>query len=296
MRLRHIEVFHAIYLTGSLTQAAQVLHISQPAVSKTLAHAEQQLGFALFKRERGKLLPTAEAHTLFPEIELLYRQLQGVQSLAQNLRRDAQGTIDLAITPALGFNVVPDAIAAFQRQHPGVRFRVQTVHHDEILPTLQQRKADLAIGFAPPHYPALTAIAIADVPIRALYAVDTFPQRPQQLSWHTLVQHPLIDIFDSGPVGQLIWQQLEQAQLTPQSTQQVDTYFIAARLVARGLGCCVIDTLSALGNPAASVAMADLEPPLHCPIRALHLTDKPLAKVTQSFLPYLRGAVTDLIT
>ena len=50
MRLRHIEIFEAIRRTGSLTEAAAALHISQPAASKLLAHAEAQLGFKLFER------------------------------------------------------------------------------------------------------------------------------------------------------------------------------------------------------------------------------------------------------
>ena len=61
MRLRHIEVFHAIMQAGTISGAAQLLHISQPAVTKVLQHCELQLGMALFDRVRGKLYPTPEA-------------------------------------------------------------------------------------------------------------------------------------------------------------------------------------------------------------------------------------------
>ena len=57
MRLRHIEIFQAIRQTGSISGAAQLLHVSQPAVTKVLQHAELQLGFPLFLRVRGKLQP-----------------------------------------------------------------------------------------------------------------------------------------------------------------------------------------------------------------------------------------------
>jgi DNA-binding transcriptional LysR family regulator len=62
MRLRHIEIFHAVYTTGSITNAAKLLYVSQPSVSKVLAHAELQLGFQLFKRAKGKLIPFAKCH------------------------------------------------------------------------------------------------------------------------------------------------------------------------------------------------------------------------------------------
>src|SRR5207248_5643938 len=73
MRLRHIEVFHAIMQVGTISGAAQVLHISQPAVTKVLQHAELQLGMPLFERVRGKLYPKPEAHRLFAETEKLNR-------------------------------------------------------------------------------------------------------------------------------------------------------------------------------------------------------------------------------
>jgi len=72
MRLRHIELFHAIYTTGSITNAAKMLHISQPSVSKVLTHAELQLGFHLFERIKGKLIPTKEAEILFGEVDKIY--------------------------------------------------------------------------------------------------------------------------------------------------------------------------------------------------------------------------------
>ena len=50
MRLRHIEVFYAVYRNGSVTGAAQELNVSQPSVSKVLRHAEDQLGYPLFQR------------------------------------------------------------------------------------------------------------------------------------------------------------------------------------------------------------------------------------------------------
>jgi DNA-binding transcriptional LysR family regulator len=56
MRLRQIEVFHAVYSTGSMTSAAAMLNVSQPSVSKVLAHAEQQLGYLLFERCRRSIV------------------------------------------------------------------------------------------------------------------------------------------------------------------------------------------------------------------------------------------------
>ena len=68
MNLRHIEIFHAVYVNGSVSGAARALNVSQPSVSKMLRHAESLLGFQLFQRTNGRLVPTEDAHTLFTEV------------------------------------------------------------------------------------------------------------------------------------------------------------------------------------------------------------------------------------
>ena len=86
MRLRHIEVFHAIYSSGSITGAAEMLHVSQPSVSQVLQHAEQQLGFELFRRIKGRLVPTSEAKTLFAPVNKIYNQINSLKKVTSNLK------------------------------------------------------------------------------------------------------------------------------------------------------------------------------------------------------------------
>ena len=97
MRLRHIEIFQAIRQTGSISAAAQLLHVSQPAVTKVLQHAEQQLGFPLFLRVRGKLQATPEALELEREVDKVTESLQGVRRLAQSLRREPGHSLRIGI-------------------------------------------------------------------------------------------------------------------------------------------------------------------------------------------------------
>ena len=67
MRARQLEVFTAMMKAGTVTAAAQMLNISQPALSQILIHTEDNLGFLLFNREKGRLFPTPEALELYPD-------------------------------------------------------------------------------------------------------------------------------------------------------------------------------------------------------------------------------------
>ena len=109
MRLRHIEVFHAIMRTGSLSKAAELLCVSQPAVSKVLAHAERSAGLTLFNRVHGRLQPTREAELLFSETQKLQTNLDSIRDLARNLARQPEGHLRIGCLPSLGLSLIPPA-------------------------------------------------------------------------------------------------------------------------------------------------------------------------------------------
>ena len=133
MRLRHIEIFEAIRRTGSLTEAAAALHISQPAASKLLAHAEAQLGFKLFERVKGRLVATREAEILTPEVARLNQDLNSVRRLAASLRDRPHGHLRLGSAPALGLGLLPGVVRASRDAHPGVTFDLHTYHSAELV-------------------------------------------------------------------------------------------------------------------------------------------------------------------
>ncbi|BBB65428.1 hypothetical protein UNDYM_1175 [Undibacterium sp. YM2] len=136
MRLRHIEVFHAIMQAGTISGAAQLLNISQPAATKVLQHCEIQLGLKLFERIKGKLHPTPEAHKLFAEVDKLNRDLQSVRRLASNLKNHPDEAVRLASTPTLSITVVPTALAAWRKKFGNVHCTLATHHTSEIVNAL----------------------------------------------------------------------------------------------------------------------------------------------------------------
>ncbi len=289
MRLRHIEIFHAIYTTGSITNAAKILHVSQPSVSKVLSHAEMQLGFDLFERVKGRLTPTDEAEMLFDEVDKIYQQMRSIKNTAENIKKSEYGQIDIAGSPALGFDVIPCAIAKYHLKHHQVNFNVQTVHNDEVMQTLLEHKCDLAILFAPNIMPGITAIELAQSELVIVYPKESFPDCPKELTLSQLEDFEYIDIGDSGPLADLLWTRMMQDNVTLEALIKVQTYFIAARLVAQGVGICVVDRFTAEGNLSDNTAIASFSPPLNFTVEALHLENRRLSKVTTEFLSYLKA-------
>ncbi len=288
MRLRHIEVFHAIYTTGSITNAAKLLYVSQPSVSKVLSHAELQLGFQLFDRVKGRLVATHEADLLFEEADRLYQQIHTVKDAAENIRNNDLGRVTIASTPALGFDIIPATIANYRKIHSKITFDVETVHHDRVLKHLLRHKSEVAILFSPERFTGISELYFGKGKLVAVYPKSLLPHCPQKISLAELIQYPLISISDSGPLANLIEQQMSDNNLKTADVIRVKTYFVAVNLVKYGAGVCIVDEFTARGQQSDEIIIAELAEPLVFTIKGLYLENKPLSKVTSNFLLTLK--------
>jgi DNA-binding transcriptional LysR family regulator len=278
MRLRHIEVFHAIMQVGTISGAAQVLHISQPAVTKVLQHAELQLGMPLFERVRGKLYPRPEAHRLFAETEKLNRELQGIRRLAASLKGRSVETVRVVSTPAVAVSVLPGAMTAWRRDFPDTRCELATHHTSEIVNTLRLGEADLALSLQDPRHPGIEAEPIATGVMTVLAprgswseAEDGTPLGAAGLSGE------LIGHADNDPLGALVVAACEAQGVHPVFRTVVQTYQIARSLVEAGNGMSVVDPFTASAALASHVQRRPLAPGIPVQLFLLPASHAPLS-------------------
>ncbi len=145
MKLRHIEVFHALMTTSNMTEAAKRLHVSQPAVSQVLKHAEQTLGLKLFHRSRGRLVPTPEAMNLLPEVEDIFNRLEALDRSAQDLRIGAVGSVTVAAVPAVASFILPSIVSSFTAKRPQSRIVLRVLATSQVQSSVGEWKSDFGI-------------------------------------------------------------------------------------------------------------------------------------------------------
>ncbi|RWQ33165.1 MAG: LysR family transcriptional regulator [Mesorhizobium sp.] len=125
MNLHDVDVFNAIMITRGAGAAATLLDTSQPAISRSLAKLEAELGFKLFDRIRGRLVATREGELFHAEVKANLVGLDRLKLRAAQIKEVGTGTIRVASLSALGHGLVPRAIVAFSRKHPQVRISYQ---------------------------------------------------------------------------------------------------------------------------------------------------------------------------
>ncbi|MGI4860147.1 MAG: LysR family transcriptional regulator [Janthinobacterium lividum] len=268
MRLRHIEVVNAIRVTGTLKAAATLLSLTQPAVTQILQSAERQLGYPLFARVRGKLIPTREAQLLFPEILRLDEQLQAVQRLAENLRGGSDdAAIRVLAAPALAQTVVADAALAFAARHPGVPLLIRSDYSAQAVASIALMEADVGILYHSIAHPAIREIELATSRLVCVGHPDVL-EAAESMPLHALDGCEIIGPDPADPLGRLLTECLEEQSLTVRTTLTAQSYHSMVALAARSKRLTIVDAVAALSAPALGLRAVPLAPTIAIPLVA----------------------------
>lgn len=286
MRLRHIEIFEAICRTGSLTSAAKILHISQPAASKLLANAENQLGFSLFHRIKGRLTPTREAKLLMPHVFKVNDKLAEIKRLAFSLKHNQNDHLRIGTNPAMGLGMLPKTIKGCLDKHENLTFDLRTQHSHELLQSLITHELDLLVSFDQNDYPSIQRQTVGNTEL--VYISKT--PLGASITLKELTKSNYIALEARDPSGNIFQQALEKENVTLGMNIQVQTHYMAYALVAAGCGDGVVDYISAksMMNPSQQVYLCPFNPPLLVPISVMNRTTEPLSIAQLEFIELLK--------
>lgn len=292
MRLRHIEVFQAVMETGSMSGAGRLLHLTQSAVSRVIAHAEAQLGYPLFKRVGGKLVPTTEGLVLFEASAGLFERLESLRQTAHNLKSGLSGQLRVAAIPSICHQFLPDVVAAYHRAYPEVSCEVRTLHKRQIAQALLSREVDIGFDFYATHHPGVESMPLMPgrlfVMAPASFAAGKRPTLP------LLAELPLIGLVGDDPIATSLAQVGTQLGFQPQVRIRVQTSQMAEELVARNLGWSVVDFLTARQLQPARVKLLDLQPEVECPLNAFFVKNSAPAVQARGFLDIVKAQLARL--
>jgi DNA-binding transcriptional LysR family regulator len=274
MRLKHLEVFNAVMLTGSVSAAARLLHVSQPAVTQTLQHAEQQLGYPLFSRSRNRLVPTREAELLYPEVQRTMATLETVRRLAHSLRGGATAELRVLVVPSLAVSVLPGALALLRKRHPDLPVSVRSLHSREVLEAIALQEADVGIVYGSAAHPAVVAEPLATGRLVCVSRVDSpGADRRTTIELAEVVRSDFIRIDERDPIGAMLAEQCALEGLAPRGGTTVQTHHSAMVLAEQGFGPAIIESFTAAASQQPRLHTRVLRPEVPVVVQAL----RPLA-------------------
>ncbi len=139
-----LRVFFHVHQARSVSAAAAALHVTQSAVSQSLAKLEDELKAQLFVRRHRALAPTPAGEALFAVVAPFVAELQERVGQIDRARHELAGTLQIGAPAEFGAHRLPAALAEFARAHPAVRFALRLGHPSELVPLLEEGRLDLA--------------------------------------------------------------------------------------------------------------------------------------------------------
>jgi DNA-binding transcriptional LysR family regulator len=283
MQLRHLEVFHAIMLTGTITAAAKLLNISQPAATRLLLRAEDQLGYRLFDRVKGRLLPTREGQVLHAESERIISGLDNLRKLSRNLGAATTGHLRIAAAPALCIDLIPLAITRFRQKHADVSFEVETRQYADLVRVVLNHEVDLGIGFDVQPHPGLDIQTLAAAQFYGIFPKAMEAQLPATVKLDWFRKHPFIGLRSDDPLGAAFSAAVKLSDVELRPIVEVKTNQIALSLVSRGAGAAIVDQYTAAAHDPALVVARPLLPTIGFSVQAIRAKHQPASVLARKF-------------
>jgi DNA-binding transcriptional LysR family regulator len=153
MNLHHLRLFTAVVNHGGFTKAAASLHLSQPAISKSLNELERQLNLTLLERNGRSIRLTDAGQALYARA----REIFGVEWIAEQELREIRGlkrgVLRIGASTTIATYMLPPYLGRFHLRHPGIRIRATSANTRTVLRMLLESRADIALVEGPVSHP-----------------------------------------------------------------------------------------------------------------------------------------------
>lgn len=280
---RALRVFSEIMRTGSATAAGKQLSLSQPAVSRVIAQLETQVGFDLFYRDRGKLVPTADGTKLIQEVELTLASIDRFNSLVRDIAGYSAGTIRIVAPPSFAEGILPDIVSRFRERFPGVEFNIDSRSVETARTMIAMRYVDCGFVKLPAEE---NDLAIEQIVASGSVCVM---HEDHPLAGHATItpaeigQHPLILLGAGRHWRTQVDAAFASFGLRPVVAVETHTHGSSCALAARGNGMAILNELLVKPYLHKPLVTRPFEPPItHEYAFAVSNVSRP-SRLTQEF-------------
>ncbi len=247
MLLAQIEGFLEIARQGSMSRAADVLFVTQPALTVRIRQLEEELGVQLFVRTGRGVQLTEAGHAFLPYAERAIQALRGGRELVAEMREGQAGELTIGTAPAVGTYVLPFVLLRFSEELPRVQLVVRTDHSEQILDMVL--RGEVQVGLVRPiRHPLIEAQAVYEDEL--VLVVD--PHHPfasqERVALDQFDEARLIMFDKTSSYHELTQAMFRQAGVTPRLAMELDNIEAAKKMVQEGLGVALLPATAVAGE------------------------------------------------
>ncbi|MES5947526.1 LysR family transcriptional regulator [Bacillus toyonensis] len=286
MDFRQLYYFKEIVKQGSISKAAEVLHIAQPPLSQLLKKLETDLGTTLIHRYRQKWELTATGEILYQYANQMLMQIQDVKQQIQEIEQGIGGTVSIGVSSTCS-NMLIDYVSTFRTQYPNVKIKIVTGNSEELLKKLEQREIDVALllrlGNSEQYEMKILKKQPTAVIIPSSWATSF---SSQHVTIEQIAQFPFIMLgaMEGLSFNEDLFKVFDEHQVKPNIIIECKDIRMVVALVSRGLGLSVIPRMDYTSSFLEHTTLFELKQfDFHLEPVIVKIKDQRISKVASQF-------------
>jgi DNA-binding transcriptional LysR family regulator len=294
IRLRQLEAFRAVMSAGGVTAAANILGVSQPAVSRLIASLEKSMEMSLFERRQGRLHPTYEARFLLEEVERAMANLDHISRLSEDIRNQKAGHLRIACLQGFATSLLPSVVSEFLKEREDVTMSIQTRSSLRVREWIAAQQYDIGVA---DEFEGHSAINHETVDIRTVCVMS--PQHPlaaqKIIRPEDLNGMPMIIQDRENRFHHLLKNTFEAADSKLNVKVEVRQFATACLLAMNGVGAAVVSSIDAAEYSGKGLIERTFEPQLPFRLDILYPKYHPRSLLLQDFIQLFRKRLSPFI-
>ena len=290
LTFRQIEAFKAIMDAGTIKRAAELMHLSQPAVSRLLSDLESNLGFGLFERRKGRILALREAHELHAEVERSFVGMDRIAEAADRIGRQRKTRLRIAVLPSFTMGPLPSVIGKLMNNNPGLYVSLENRTRTQIVEGVADGRYDIGLASVP--------IQTSNVSVTPLMRSEVVCLTPAQhplagrrvITPTDLEDVPIILGTERAPMRVALDHLLLEVGARCERRLSVNSLRMACALVAQGVGITFLVSWFFTDAAMPGTRIVPFEPVISVEFAALFQSGQPLDGVAAKFVAAFREA------
>ncbi len=291
---RQIDAFKTVVQTGTVTESARVLGVSQPAVSRLVSDLESEVGFKLFARSGRNLKATPEALLLVEEVRRALSGLEQIKLTASAIKRFKHAQLRLIATPAFSTSIAPQLIQKFAERQPEAMVSLEIQSTDVAVEWMVSQNFDFGIAPATMVNPVTKSHPLTNTRSICVFPKGHRLEHKDSISLKDLENESFVSYLPDSKFRFEVDVIFEKAGITRTLQYEARTTDAICRLVAEGLGVSIIVTMGTLPGAGDDFSLAPFELDIPFNGALIWSRQKTMSAVAKDFLEMVQSEFSSI--
>ncbi|WP_100641559.1 LysR family transcriptional regulator [Alteromonas facilis] len=243
LNLKSINAFITLAESKTFAEAADKLHITQPALSSSIKKLEESLGGKLFSRNTRNVSLTNEGKVFLPEAKRLWGDCDNAMADMKRLFAVKQGSLTIAAMPSFAEGPLPKLLQRFNADYPNIRFRILDVVMEAVIECVLSGRTEIGFSFKPERDDGLVFSPLFEDKFIAVVDNSHPLASESELSWRTILAEPFIAMNRDSSVRLWLHQIAEQLDMPLNLVAEANQLSTVGQLVTTGMGVSIVPML-----------------------------------------------------